>query len=91
MGLTAGFTSSAARAAPARPTADVEAYDQWTNTWTILASLPTARSFLAGAVGSDGRIYAIGGQDASGNESGEVDAYNFVTNTWTVVASLPTP
>ena len=30
------------------------------NTWTSVASMSSARAFLATAVGADGRIYAIG-------------------------------
>ncbi len=37
-----------------------------TNTWTTAASMPTAREDLAAATGSDGRIYAIGGNNNNG-------------------------
>ena len=36
-------------------------YNPSSNAWTTLASMPTARSGLGVATGSDGRIYAIGG------------------------------
>src|SRR5581483_6243170 len=34
--------------------------------WTTVAPMPTARGFLAGVRGADGRIYAIGGLNNSG-------------------------
>jgi hypothetical protein len=43
----------------------VEAYDTTTNTWTTVASMPTARTNLPAVTGPDGRIYAIGGFDGS--------------------------
>jgi hypothetical protein len=47
--------------------------------WSTVASMPTARSDLAAAVGLDGRIYAIGGFNATSNLSA-VEAYNPTTN-----------
>ena len=38
-----------------------EAYSPSTNTWTTLAPMSTSRYGLAAALGSDGRVYAIGG------------------------------
>jgi len=72
------------------PLATVEAYTPASNTWATLASLPTPRQLLAAAVGSDGRIYALGGADASGNPLSTVEAYNITTNTWTAMPSMPT-
>lgn len=80
----------------------VEAYDPATNTWacsagdtspgcssTTLAPMPTARAFLAAAAGPDGRIYAIGGDNASSLDT--VEAYDPATNTWSRMAPMPTP
>ena len=39
--------------------------------------------------GSDGRIYAVGGDNTSGNAIATVEAFNPSTNTWTAAASLP--
>ena len=41
--------------------------DPPTNSWGSVASLPTARAYLGTAVGSDGWVYTIGGQDSSGD------------------------
>ncbi|HEV3085290.1 MAG TPA: kelch repeat-containing protein, partial [Gemmataceae bacterium] len=68
----------------------VQAFSPATNTWQFVANMPTARSFLAAAVGPDGRIYAIGGNAAFG-PTNIVEAYTPATNTWTTVASMPTP
>jgi hypothetical protein len=49
-----------------QPNVDVYAYSPDTDSWTAsgdVASLPAPRSGLAGAVGADGRLYAIGGND----------------------------
>lgn len=78
--------------------ASVEAYTPSTNTWTTVASMPTARSWLAAATGADGRIYAFGGSGTMGNPPvlsadsplATVEAYTPSTNTWATVASMPT-
>jgi N-acetylneuraminic acid mutarotase len=57
--------------------------------YATLSAMPTARWALAAATGPDGRIYAIGGNNSSGNLS-TVEAYNPSTNTWTTEASMPT-
>ena len=54
------------------------------NSWTTLASMPTARGGLDAAV-VDGKIYAIGGGVSDKNEE-----YDLTTNTWTTKASIPT-
>jgi len=53
--------------------------------WLPVASMHTRRARFAAAVGPDGRIYALGGVDAT------VEAYLPKTNTWAGVASLPQP
>lgn len=67
----------------------VEAYSPATNTWTAVASMPTARSALAAAVSAD-RIYAIGGFLTGGTFYNTVEAYVPSTNTWSTVASMST-
>ena len=54
-----------------------------------LASMPTARSLLAAVTGPDGRIYAIGGENASGRLD-TVEVYDPSTNTWAKAAPMPT-
>lgn len=51
----------------------VEAYDPKTNTWTPLAPMPTARDGLGGALGQDGKIYAVGGPTESYVNAVEAD------------------
>ena len=71
------------------PVDTVEAYAPGTNTWTTVASMPTARGFVAAAVGADGRIYVIGGCNGTSIlNTGE--AYTPGSNTWTTIASMPT-
>src|SRR5207302_1896654 len=75
--------------------------------WTTVAPMPTVRSDLAAATGSDGRIYAIGGDTLSAGSGAFLDiveAYDPRTNTWscsrgdtspgcanTSLAPMPTP
>ena len=65
--------------------ATVEAYDPESNTWATAASMPAARTRLAGGV-LTGRFYAVGGDSL-----GTVQAYNAATNTWETKLSMPTP
>ncbi|HZZ81774.1 MAG TPA: kelch repeat-containing protein [Gemmataceae bacterium] len=58
-------------------------------TWKSLANMPTARSELAAVTGSDGRIYAIGGANASGRLD-TVEVYDPIANTWAKAAPMPT-
>ena len=73
-------------------TSEVDAYNPASNSWSQVASLPSAREGLAATTGRDGTIYAIGGWvNNFSTLSAEVDAYNPATNTWAQVASLPAP
>jgi N-acetylneuraminic acid mutarotase len=80
---------------------NVDAYSPASNTWTSVAKLPSdhhyaGRSSFAVTVGSDGRIYVIGGTEGSdccgpGNrETATALRYTISTNTWASIASLPT-
>lgn len=73
-----------------QPVATVEAYNPATDRWKAVAPMPTARSALSAVVGSDGRIYAMGG-DAQGGPPwlAVVEAYDIATNVWTTVAPMP--
>lgn len=80
---------------------NVSAYSPASDTWTPVASLPAdhgyvGRSAFGMTVGSDGRIYVIGGIEGSdccrpGNRgTPTVLRYTISTNRWTFIASLPT-
>ncbi len=70
--------------------ATVEAYDIDTDTWTPVASLPSARSDLAAAT-VGGKIYVFGGINAAGTFLDDVDVYDPITNAWsTAPADMPT-
>jgi hypothetical protein len=61
------------------------AFDAQHLTWSARAQLGTMRGFAGAAGPPDGRIYAIGGDDAF---SGSVEAYTPSADRWTTVASL---
>jgi len=66
-------------------------YDAMTDTWTMKANMPTARSWLSSSV-VNGKIYAIGGTLAYNDTPiSTVEAYDPVSNTWTRKADMPTP
>jgi N-acetylneuraminic acid mutarotase len=58
-----------------------------TDTWKTAASMPTARAFFGAVLGSDGRIYVVGGYNDSGYLS-TVEVYDPSTNTWSTTAPL---
>jgi len=72
------------------PLSSVERYDVDTDTWSSVASLPSARSDLAAAT-VGGKIYVFGGCDAAGVFLHDVDVYDPETDTWsTAPTDMPT-
>jgi hypothetical protein len=74
---------------------NVESYDV-KNTeegdWTPVAPLPGLQSFGGAALGSDGRIYYIGGRpQCFGVGTNTALAYSVLTKTWTFIPNVPTP
>jgi len=57
--------------------------------WKDLAPMPTARRNFGATLGSDGRIYAVGGGEFP--DEVKAEAYNPTTNTWTSIDNLPNP
>jgi N-acetylneuraminic acid mutarotase len=53
----------------------VDVYDPGTDRWETVAPVPTARQDLAAVIGSDGRIYAIGGRSVAEENFNTVEAY----------------
>jgi hypothetical protein len=53
--------------------------------------MPTPRFDLGAAVGSDGRIYAIGGRSTGGTALAVVEALNVTQMQWTTSTPLPAP
>src|SRR4051812_7100358 len=56
--------------------------------WSTRAVLPTPRAEVAGVV-LDGRIYVIGGVEASGKSSNVVEVYDPAADRWQRRANLP--
>jgi N-acetylneuraminic acid mutarotase len=63
------------------------------NSWTAKPVMPTGRTALTAAVVNNSLhqavLYAIGGDDGTGQTLSTVEAYNLVTNTWSAKAPLP--
>jgi N-acetylneuraminic acid mutarotase len=68
----------------------VEVYDSTSNSWTTGASMPTPRSGFAAALGSNGKIYTIGGQNSQTTIVSTAEAYDPTTNAWSTEVPLPT-
>ena len=68
----------------------LDIYDPVTDSWTSGAPMSRPRNNLAGALGSDGRIYAIGGgvTYSLGGLTDTVESYDPVTNSWRPEPSL---
>ena len=72
---------------------DSYVYDPSSNTWGMLAPIPTPRGGMGTAVALLDELFVIGGE-GGGPSSGtypNVEAYNPVTNTWRALPDLPTP
>lgn len=70
---------------------NLEIYNPRSNTWTSRAPMPTARGLLRAAF-ADGRLYAVGGLDASGTGAFDtVEAYSPADNRWSSKAPIPIP
>jgi N-acetylneuraminic acid mutarotase len=69
----------------------VEEYDPATDTWTTKSEMPTSRGFHSANV-VDGKIYIIGGSQASApirNVVKTVEVYDPATDTWTQKGDMP--
>jgi M6 family metalloprotease-like protein len=64
-------------------------YNPATNTWTTLKPAPaTYFRPVVGAIG--GKLYVVGGNNASGTAMRRVDVYDPATNTWATRRAIPT-
>jgi hypothetical protein len=74
----------------------VEVFSPKLNTWTTVASMPTARAALGAASAPcpggtipGGCVYAIGGDDESGTILNKVEVYSTFNNTWSTLTPDP--
>ena len=68
----------------------VEKYDVVKNRWTFVNNMKTARRSHA-ACALNGKIFVVGGLDASKAQVNTVECYNPQTDSWSVVASTEIP
>ena len=57
--------------------------------WVARAPLPDGRAYLASATGTDGTLYALGGNDAGGHPQSTAYALAPGASSWRAVAPLP--
>ena len=86
-----GGVSSSAAYSSVETFSTVEEYDPATDTWTTKSPIPTARGWHSANV-VDGKIYIIGGSQASGPERNHVltvEVYDPATDTWSQKDDMP--
>ena len=66
-----------------------EMYDPKTNSWATIKPMLTKRSGFTASTGSDGNIYAFGGQGLR-KDLDSVEKYDPKTDTWTYDKAMPT-
>jgi len=64
-----------------------DVYDPTTDSWSAISDMNVVRYAVAGSIGADGRIYAIGGSVGAGAPT-SAEAYDPSNDTWTFVASM---
>jgi kelch-like protein 17 (actinfilin)/kelch-like protein 20 len=64
-------------------------FDSMANVWEAMAPMSTARDELTAAV-VDGKLYAMGGNDADGESLSFVERYDPAKNAWEAVAPMST-
>lgn len=83
-------TASAVAAAGFGNLTGVERYDAATNTWSLVAPLPLARSRATAAFDGMGSILVFGGFDANGTtRTNTILRYVVETNTWSLAGFMP--
>ena len=71
----------------------VQAFNPSTQVWQTKSSMPTGRWSAAGALGSDGKIYVVGGGHPGQPDYGVYDtleAYDPLTDSWETKSPMPT-
>jgi N-acetylneuraminic acid mutarotase len=69
----------------------VDAYRVATNTWSQVASLPSARANPNGATMINGKLYVTGGSNQAGGSTRTLFVYDPEMNRWTRKADMPRP
>jgi hypothetical protein len=64
----------------------VNVFDPAAGTWAQLADMHTSRMLEGAVVAGDGRVYAIGGTQSDGTDTGKVEAYVIDRDRWIDVA-----
>jgi hypothetical protein len=70
--------------------ATVRRYSSSANTWSNMASMPIPVAASAATVGSDGKIYVVGGV-SGGATTDAVQVYDAIANSWSLSTPLPEP
>jgi len=70
------------------PQSEVDIYDTTTMTWMQGPPLGTPRGNLGAALGPDGRVYAVGGQNSVGGSLADVEALAPNSDHWTALPTI---
>jgi len=70
----------------ANSTNTLQVYDTATNSWSYLATAPTARGYAAATL-LNNKIYVVGGTNSVGNDLDTTEEYDIATNTWKAKSS----
>ena len=71
--------------------ANADLYDPVSGTWTVTASLATARSLHSATLLPNGKVLIAGGSGAGDLPLASVELYDPASGTWTPASSLPAP
>jgi len=89
LGVVGTLERAWAQAATSTPTPTLTCCPSNYLNWNLMATMPTARGRLATGV-VNGILYAVGGQNTSGDAVTNLEAYNPATNSWSEMAPMPT-
>ena len=67
----------------------VEAYDPLTDSWSIRSPMPIGLHGMTATLGPDGKIYVLGGSNATLSDINEVQVYDPPTDHWTRSTAMP--
>jgi N-acetylneuraminic acid mutarotase len=65
-------------------------YNPGSDQWSTVSAMPNPRSYVAGAMGVNGKMYLFGGLGPGGTPTNTVEEYDPANGNWTSKAPMPT-